>query len=224
MHVRLTNVSIAALLLGLASAGLGPAALADTPQRMPDRKFDTRAPETKPAAGKNDRPLQASVPTGRQKILDDLFDRLGKTRDEGEAQGIAGAIERVWMRSGSDTADLVMDRASALIGQKDWKLAEELLTRLVEIEPQWAEAWNRRASVRFVQRDTSGAMEDLAHVLHLEPRHFKALVGVGAILERNEQNAQALRVFRRALEINPQLEDIRKKVEKLGIEVEGREI
>ena len=82
MHVRLTNVSIVALLLGLASAGLGNAALADTPQRMPDRKFDTRAPEAKSAEGKNDRPAQANAPTGRQKILDDLFDRLGKTRDE----------------------------------------------------------------------------------------------------------------------------------------------
>ena len=51
-----------------------------------------------------------------------------------------------------------------------------------------------------------------------------ALVGVGTILEREENKAQALRVFRRALEINPQLNEIRSKVEKLTIEVDGREI
>jgi len=67
-------------------------------------------------------------------------------------------------------------------------------------------------------------MEDLAQVLRIEPRHFMALVGVGTILEREENKAQALRVFRRALEINPQLNEIRSKVEKLTIEVDGREI
>ncbi|MDB5545640.1 MAG: hypothetical protein JWO64_2789 [Hyphomicrobiales bacterium] len=219
MRARLTLVSIAALLLGIAAAGLAGPSVADTPPHTPDQKNAARVPDAKP-----DQSVQVVQPAGRQKILDDLFDRLGKTRDEAEAQGIAGAIQRVWSRSGSDTADIVMERAGKLIGQKDWKLAEEMLDRLVDIEPQWAEAWNRRATVRFFQRDTPGAMEDLAHVLQLEPRHFTALVGVGAILERNEQNAQALRVFRRVLEINPQLEEIRKKVDKLSIEVEGREI
>lgn len=180
--------------------------------------------ETKPA-DKGAKPESAPAqPAGRQKILDDLFSRLEKTDDATEAQGIAGAIQRVWMRSGSDTADLIMERVTKLIVQKDWTTAGQMLDRLVEIEPDWAEAWNRRAAVRFSQQDSAGAMEDLAHVLQLEPRHFTALIGVGAILEREEQKPQALRIFRRVLEINPQLEDIRKKVEKLTIEVEGRDI
>jgi tetratricopeptide (TPR) repeat protein len=208
MRARLTLTSIAALLLGLSVVGLSDSGLADSPPRVPDRKSDARAPDAKSADGKVDRQAQVVAQPGRQKILDDLFDRLGKTQDASEAQGISGAIERVWMRSGSDTADLVMERAGILIRQKDWKLAEDMLSRLIEIEPQWAEAWNRRASVRFFQQNSSGAMEDLAHVLHLEPRHFKALVGVGAILERNERNAQALRVFRRVLEIHPQLDSM----------------
>jgi tetratricopeptide (TPR) repeat protein len=212
MRARLTLVTIAALLLGVTGAGL-----ADT--NPPDQKNAARVSDPKP-----DQSAQVVQPAGRQKILDDLFDRLGKTKDQAEAAGIAGAIQRVWSRSGSDTADIIMERTGKLIGQKDWKLAEEMLDRLVDIEPQWAEAWNRRATVRFFQRDSSGAMQDLAHVLQLEPRHFTALVGVGAILERNEQKAQALRVFRRVLEINPQLEEIQKKVDKLSIEVEGREI
>ncbi|MDB5643677.1 MAG: uncharacterized protein JWN07_2994 [Hyphomicrobiales bacterium] len=224
MRARLTLVSTAALLLGIVAAGLSGAGLADTPPRAPDQKNAARASDAKPGDSKPDQQAQAAQPAGRQKILDDLFDRLSKTSDAAESQGIAGAIQRVWMRSGSDTADIVMDRAGTLIRQKDWKLAEDMLSRLVDIEPQWAEAWNRRATVRFFQQDTSGAMEDLAHVLQLEPRHFTALVGLGAILERSEKNAQALRVFRRVLEINPQLDEIRKKVEKLSIDVEGREI
>lgn len=220
MRARLTFVSIAALFLGAAGAGW-----ADAPPRAPEPKSAVRAgPPAEPSRPDAARPDQTTQPAGRQKILEDLFGRLEKSADPAEAQGIAGAIQRVWMRSGSDTADLVMERAGALMRGKDWGLAEEMLDRLVEIEPQWAEAWNRRATVRFFRRDTTGAMEDLAHVLQLEPRHFTAMVGLGAILERNEQNAQALRVFRRALEINPQLDEIRKKVDKLVIEVEGREI
>ncbi|MDB5641705.1 MAG: uncharacterized protein JWN07_1022 [Hyphomicrobiales bacterium] len=203
--------------------GLAGASHAAEPPRAPEPKSATRV-ESKPEESKPGQQAQAAQPAGRQKILDDLFERLGKTKDTAEAQGISGAIQRVWSRSGSDTADIIMERTTTLIRQKDWTTADEMLSKLVDIEPDWAEAWNRRATVRFFQQDTSGAMEDLAHVLKLEPRHFTALVGVGAILERNEQKPQALRVFRRVLEINPQLDEIRKKVDKLSIDVEGREI
>lgn len=175
---------------------------------------DTRA-ESKP---------DGNVQAGRQRILEDLFKRLERTQDVDEARGISGAIERVWMRSGSDTADLLMERASSAMAKKDWRLAEELLDKMVEIEPQWAEVWNKRATVRFFTEDLSGSMADLAYVLKLEPRHYTALVSMGVILLQRDFDAQALRVFRRALEINPQLDDIRKRVDKLQLEVEGRDI
>ena len=203
--MRLIRLPLAALLIALSAAPL------------------TAAPsdQGKPA----DKSAEAHAqPIGRQKILDELFDRLAKAQDRDEARGLVGAIERVWSRSGSDTADLLMERVTTLFRQKDFKIARDMLDRLIEIEPQWSEVWSRRATTRFLERDYAGAMEDLAHVLQIEPRHFMALVGVGAILEREENKAQALRVFRRALEINPQLDDIREKVEKLTIEVDGREI
>jgi len=214
------SLSVAALFAGaatLAHAQTGPQAPYKSPERAsPPAASTTQATNPPPAA-----PAQ---PAGRQKILDELFDRLAKAQDRDEARGLAGAIERVWSRSGSDTADLLMERVTALFRQKDFKIARDMLDRLIEIEPQWSEVWSRRATTRFMDRDYAGAMEDLANVLRIEPRHFMALVGVGSILEREENKAQALRVFRRALEINPQLDEIRSKVEKLTIEVDGREI
>ena len=207
------SLSVAALMAGaatLAHAQTAPQAPVKAPERA-----------NPPAASAEAAPAQ---PAGRQKILDELFDRLAKAEDRDEARGLVGAIERVWSRSGSDTADLLMERVTALFRQKDFKIARDMLDRLTEIEPQWSEVWSRRATTRFMDRDYAGAMEDLAHVLRIEPRHFMALVGVGSILEREENKAQALRVFRRALEINPQLDEIRSKVEKLTIEVDGREI
>ena len=203
------SFTLAALIAGAATL-----AHAQTGPQAPSKGLERVSPPTAAPA----------QPAGRQKILDELFDRLAKAQDRDEARGLAGAIERVWSRSGSDTADLLMERVTALFRQKDFKIARDMLDRLIEIEPQWSEVWSRRATTRFMDRDYAGAMEDLANVLRIEPRHFMALVGVGSILEREENKAQALRVFRRALEINPQLDEIRSKVEKLTIEVDGREI
>lgn len=159
-----------------------------------------------------------------QKMLDDLFVRLATAGDADQAQGIAGAIERIWMRSASDTASLLMDRAMTAVQGKDLELAETLLTSVVAIEPDWAEAWNKRSTVRFLRDDDAGAMQDVAQVLVREPRHFGALAGMGAILQRQGMDKQALTVLRRALAVDPQLTDIRTLVDKLTISVEGRPI
>ncbi len=161
---------------------------------------------------------------GRRKVLDDLFERLGKAGDEAEANGVKGAIERVWMHSGSDTADLLMSRAMQALQRKDYALTQELLGSIVEIEPQWAEAWNKRATARYLADDYMGAMEDVAHVLALEPRHFAALSGLGFMLQRSGFDKRALEAFRKALEINPRQGEIRSLVDKLTIEVEGQGI
>ena len=179
------------------------------------------APQAAAATADEQKPAQ---PAGRQKILDELFDRLGKAQDDSEAKGIAGAIDRVWMRSGSDTADLLMNRAMQAISHKNWKLSQDLLDKVVVIDPYWAEAWNKRATARFFTEDYLGSMADLAEVLKLEPRHYAALTGMGFILQRTGFDKRALQVFRRALEINPQQEDIRKTVDKLTLEVEGQPI
>ena len=161
---------------------------------------------------------------GRQKVLDDLFDRLAKAQDDREAKGVSGAIERVWMHSGSDTADLLMGRAMQALQRKDYALSQELLNAVVEIEPDWAEAWNKRATVRYLADDAMGSMQDIARVLKLEPRHFGALSGMGFILQRGGFDKGALEAFRKALDISPQQEEIRRLVEKLTLSVEGQGI
>jgi tetratricopeptide (TPR) repeat protein len=103
-------------------------------------------------------------------------------------------------------------------------LALSILDRIVAIEPDWAEAWNKRATVRFLADDLDGAMIDLDHVLKLEPRHFGALSGMGFMLQRVGLQKRALEVFRRVLALYPQQPEAQKIVEKLTLEVEGRDI
>jgi Flp pilus assembly protein TadD len=167
--------------------------------------------------------IQQSQP-GRQKVLDELFERLAKAQDAAEARGIERAIQRVWMRSGSDTADLLMGRAMQAMTRQNYPLTLQVLDSLIEIEPDWAEARNRRAIARFYSNDEAGAAEDLAHALALEPKHFGALTGLGSIMHRAGFDKGALALLRRALELHPQQESVRSLVEKLQLEVEGREI
>lgn len=161
---------------------------------------------------------------GRDRILSELFDRLAKAEDEEEAKGVAGAIERVFLRSGSDTADLLMSRALSSVRQREFKIATELLDKLVVVEPEWAEAWNQRATARYRADDVQGAVSDLGQVLALEPRHFGALSALGYILYSNGFDRRALDVMRKTLEIYPKQEDMRKLVEQLGQKIDGRDL
>ena len=187
-----------------------------------------KLPELKPAdEAKKPEPRKRSdlnIPATRNGFLDELFARLGKSADEEEAKGIAGAIERVWLRSGSDTADLLMNRAMSAFQSKDYPLSIELFDKLLVVDPEWAEAWNKRATAKYFSDDYAGAMADIGEVLKLEPRHFGALSGMGFILQRVGMERRALEVFRKTLAVYPKLDDIRKIVDKLSLEIDGRDI
>jgi tetratricopeptide (TPR) repeat protein len=160
----------------------------------------------------------------RKQMLDALFVRLRNAGDPGDAQRIAASIERVWLQSDSDTADLLMQRATVSMQARQYPLALLLFDKLVALEPDWAEAWNQRATTRFLAGDTDGAMADINQVMKLEPRHFGALAGVGMILQGAGLDKSALEIFKKALGIYPLEPNIQKLVEKLTLEVEGEDI
>lgn len=160
----------------------------------------------------------------RQQALDELFKRLAAAADPEEAKGFAGAIQHIWLQSQSDTANLVMQRAVTAAQAKDFAVALSLLDRLVALEPDWAEAWNQRATVRFADGDFDGAMADIDRVMKLEPRHFGALAGMGVILQHEGLDKRALEVFNKALQIYPAQPQLKDTVEKLNLDVNGRDI
>jgi tetratricopeptide (TPR) repeat protein len=173
------------------------------------------------------RPASPSPPraeASRRATLDDLFARLSAAKDETEAKGIANLIERRWSRSGSDTADLLIARASDAIQAKEHALGVELLDRVIALKPDWAEAWNRRATAFFLLDDIASAMADLRQVLAREPRHFGAWAGLGHIYMSAGDNARALDAYRKALALHPHIESVRPLVEKLTPDIDGRDI
>ncbi len=160
----------------------------------------------------------------RRRTLDDLYGKLAAAADADEAKGLATLIGTIWMQTGSDTANLLMQRAVDAIEAKNYPLALQVLDRIVVLQPQWAEAWNKRASVRFFAGDLDGSMADVEHVLKLEPKHFGALEGMATILQRTGFDKRALEVYRRALAVYPHQTEIEKTVDRLTLEVEGQGI
>ncbi len=160
----------------------------------------------------------------RKQMLDALFVRLRNASDPGDAQRIAASIERVWLQSDSDTANLLMQRATVSMQARQYPLALLLFDKLVALEPDWAEAWNQRATTRLLAGDTDGAMADINQVMKLEPRHFGALAGMGMILQAAGLDKRALEIFKKALGIYPLEPNIQKLVERLTLEVEGEDI
>ena len=156
--------------------------------------------------------------------LDTLFEGLKIAPDVDSAKAIEESIWALWMVSGSDTCNLLMGRAKAAADGKDYDLAIKLLDAVIELKPGYTEAWNRRATLYFLQKDYGHALADLREVLLREPRHFGALSGVGLILQEIGDDKHALEAYRRALAINPHLENIDDVVKTLREKVEGRDL
>jgi tetratricopeptide (TPR) repeat protein len=178
--------------------------------------------QSAPEAG----PSDAEKPKAPHPVasLDELFERLRKSQSEEEAKGIAGLIQRRWLRSGSDTADLLMSRALEATTAGDQELAIELMDRVIVLQPQWAEAWNKRATLFYMMGDQARAMADIEQVLLLEPRHFGALSGMGVIFQAQGDKKRAYGAYKQALAINPWLDQVKSAVEDLEPEVVGRDI
>lgn len=153
-----------------------------------------------------------------------LLDELANSKDAKIAEALTRRIQRLWMRSGSDTADLLMSRAAQAIARKEAALAVEIVDRIIALRPDWAEAWNKRATAFFLLGDTDRAVADIAETLRREPRHYQALAGLGAIFRQAGDEKRALAAFRGALAIHPHYEEIRKLADRLAPDVDGRDL
>jgi tetratricopeptide (TPR) repeat protein len=139
--------------------------------------------------------------------LDQLFDRLKSTTDEGEADAAAAEIWQLWQRTGTPELDELMERVSALIGQGLARPALPMLDDMVARAPDWAEAWNKRATALYLAGEHDRSLADIDRVLALEPRHFGALAGMGLIHIARGQYREALAAYRRALSVHPFLKE-----------------
>ncbi len=156
--------------------------------------------------------------------LDFLFGALKVAPDEASAKHVEARIWAQWLQPPSDTAVLLMMRAKAAMDVQQMDVALKLLDALVKLRPDWVEAWNRRATLYYLQNDYGRSLQDIQQVLVREPRHFGALAGLGMIMQDLGDNKRALDAFRQALAINPHMDKVPELVRTLSEKVEGRDI
>ncbi|MGI9463835.1 MAG: tetratricopeptide repeat protein [Aestuariivirgaceae bacterium] len=170
-----------------------------------------------------------AVPAPEQKLqeetaqlLDRLFAQLHKADNEKTAQAIEKAIWGLWAKSGSSTADALLQQASRAMSASAYPVALRILDTIIEVKPDFAEAWNKRATLYYLERKFDRSLSDIDVVLDLEPRHFGALSGLGMIRRELGDDKAALDAYRRALVIHPFQQGARRAVKELESEFEQK--
>lgn len=155
--------------------------------------------------------------------LDALFGEL-KESEPADADRLTAAIWTIWLESGASDTDEVMREGIRAMRTHDYETALERFSAATEMLPNFAESWNKRATVYYLMGDFDNSARDIKQTLLLEPRHFGALSGLGLIYMALHQNEAAISAFRQALEIHPYLTDARYFIEVLEKEQEKNRI
>jgi tetratricopeptide (TPR) repeat protein len=160
----------------------------------------------------------------RAKRLDTLFGELKREQNEHAADRIAQQIWQQWLESGSATVDLLMSWANDAMQAKKYPAALDFLDQVIALDPNYAEGWNRRATVHYLMGDYAMSMADIDKTLQLEPRHFGALAGMAEILKDTGRKKLALRAYEQVLKLYPMMRPAQSAVESLTQDLAGQDI
>ena len=145
--------------------------------------------------------------------LDQLFQNLAAPSCD--AEDVEEQIWRLWMHHPHRRAADALERTASEIAAQLNDIAETRLNHLLRACPDFAEAWNKRATLYYLQERDEECVRDIHRTLELEPRHFGALCGLAEILRTSGDTESALFVFNAALRVNPHLTAARSAIEEL---------
>jgi tetratricopeptide (TPR) repeat protein len=147
--------------------------------------------------------------------LDGLFIMLKETSDPYNAIGVENAIWIIWHETDNQGAAELLADGTAAMHSGSYDRALELFDNLIAEAPDFAEGWNKRATVQYLRGDYEASLADIDETLKREPRHFGALSGRGLVYTEMGQPAEAVSAFEEALEIHPSLRGARANLEAL---------
>ena len=155
---------------------------------------------------------------------DQLFAQLHDAGSPEEAHPIEQKLDGLFQVSGSATVDLLMTRAKAALGGAANDVARKLVDSVTQVAPNYAEGWRARAALQAAGNDDAGAMVSLQKAVILNPRQFEAMTDLADLLEQYGDKPAALKLYRQALALDPQLADAARHEKALAKEVEGQGI
>ena len=156
----------------------------------------------------------------RKSELDELFSQLKNTKDLPAAQIVEKKIWEIWQihpsddRRGFRLTELLI-QGSRLMNMGKLNKAYELFTQIIATEPDWSEAWNKRATVLYLMKRYQSSLDDIKITLTLEPRHFGALSGQALNYIELQQYEKAIQSYKAAQKIYPLLDSAKKMIPEL---------
>jgi len=135
-----------------------------------------------------------------------------------------GKIWREWEKSGSPAMDYLLQRGIRAMDAGALRTAVEQFSVVIDHAPDFAEAWNKRATVFYMMGEYGLSLSDIRQTLLLNPRHFGAMAGLAAILEEIDRPKDALEIYQRAFKVHPHQVGIKDAIERLKAKVKGTAI
>lgn len=192
------NLQIPALLLA-ALIGFGPASAA------PLTRGEAIAALSQTDAGARRAAVERLADIGRGADADRLIPRLADVDPE-VRQVAAAAIWQIWSRSGDKDIDALFERGLRQMQGSQFDDALKTFDAIVKRKPDFAEGWNKRATLYFLMGENEKSLKDCDEVLKRNKNHFGALSGAGQIHLQLGNAQRALEFFRRAVDVNPNLD------------------
>lgn len=156
--------------------------------------------------------------------LETLFAELASAETPEDAAPIEQTIWKIWLLSGNGAVDANMLRGLQALEVGDNEAALEHFTRVIEALPDFAEGWNKRATVNYLLGRFDASVIDIQKTLALEPRHFGALSGMALINLSLDREREALKAFEAAMRVHPNLPGADTHIRELREKIRGKGI
>ncbi len=160
----------------------------------------------------------------RDAKLPPLFSELAASNDFDEADRAASRIWEIWLRHDDAEVARFMTIGISAMNQRNLEVAYNAFDHLVGMAPDFAEGWNKRATVNFMLDRFDASMRDIERTLALEPRHFGALSGMGLIFDTTGNPGAAADAWEKALSVHPHIQGARQRIKDLRRQQRGRPI
>ena len=160
-----------------------------------------------------------------QKQIDELFNQLKSTTNYQESKIIESKIWELWTTHPSkNNLTALMADGSFYMSQNKLESAYETFTQAIKLDPYWAEAWNKRATVLYLMGKYALSQADIDKVLELETRHFGALSGQGLVQTALNNYQKAIESYIEAHKIHPNMKSPLIMIEKLQLQIKKESI
>jgi tetratricopeptide (TPR) repeat protein len=155
----------------------------------------------------------------RDAVLRELFARLASAASQRDAEAIEREIWSAWLATDDPAVASLVERGLAAMAAREVAAALEAFDRVIELAPDYAEGWNKRATLHWLRGAFEASVADIDRTLALEPRHFGALSGLAMIREAQGRPFEALEALERLLHIHPRMPFLNERIEELSAQL-----